>query len=71
MRKKFKLKMKKNIPKNRIFLSKILYEFFFLIVGFLETFDLEMIIFLKPYIETCNSFLIHCWPIRARECDML
>jgi len=20
-------------------------------------------------IETCFSFLIHCWPIRARECD--
>jgi len=21
-------------------------------------------------LETCFSFLIHCWPIRARECDM-
>ena len=21
-------------------------------------------------LETCFSFLIHCWPIRARECDI-
>jgi len=20
-------------------------------------------------LETCFSFLIHCWPIKARECD--